>query len=319
MSIKPIFLISLPRSGSTLLQRILMGHPQIASKTESWLMLPLVYMLRKEGMLSEYNQRDAHYALADFIKELPNAKDDYINSLHDFALSLYKKQSNGSIYFLDKTPRYYLIAKELNEIFPEAKFIFLVRHPIQTIASIITTFKLKNIHFYLIDLVKGFSEMANAIQLLGDSSIILKYEDIVDHHTQTVDGLLDYLGLTQETELADNLDDRGLKGRFGDKKGTYQYQKIEDTSMHKWKSVFQDIVLKQFAARIISPLTPETLATYGYNKSALLDELDSVKATFTLQSFKSLRLLTTSRLIKAFNLNLFRKRIRTWSKEIVIN
>lgn len=282
-------------------------------------MLPLVYMLRKEGMLSEYNQRDAHYALTDFIKELPRSQEDYFQSLHDFAISLYAKQSNDSFYFLDKTPRYYLIARELSQIFPEAKFIFLVRNPLQTIASIITTFKLKNIHFYLIDLMKGFSSMADGIKHLKGRSFVLKYEDIVSNYAQTLQDLFRYLELDPGGESVDNLDDRGLKGRFGDKRGTYQYQKIEDSSMDKWKSVFNDVVLKKFAVRIIAAISPATMETYGYDKNSVAAELQHVRATFTRDSFRSLQLLIMSRLIKTFNLNLYRKRIRNWSKEIVIN
>jgi hypothetical protein len=37
---KLVFLISLPRAGSTLLQRLLMGHPLVASCGEPWLALP---------------------------------------------------------------------------------------------------------------------------------------------------------------------------------------------------------------------------------------------------------------------------------------
>ncbi len=316
---KPIFLISLPRSGSTLLQRILMGHPEIASKTESWLMLPLIYMLKKEGMLSEYNQRDAHYALVDFIKELPRKQNDYFESLHDFAISLYSKQSNGSIYFLDKTPRYYLIVKELSEIFPEAKFIFLVRNPLQIIASIITTFKLKNIHFYLIDLIKGFSSMADGIQYLQDRSFILKYENIVSNYAQTLQDLFQYLDLDAGFEASATLDDRGLKGRFGDKKGTYQYQKIEDTSIDKWKATFNDVVLKQFAKYVMGIISPQTLRQYGYDKNEVMRDLQSVRGKFSRNSLKSIQSLITSYFIKTYKLNLYRKRIRNWSKEIVIN
>jgi len=38
----PIFILSLLRAGSTLLQRILMGHKDIASVTEPWFLLPFV-------------------------------------------------------------------------------------------------------------------------------------------------------------------------------------------------------------------------------------------------------------------------------------
>ena len=46
---------------------------------------------------------------------------------------------SDSIYFLDKTPRYYLILKELEQVFPDAKFIFLFRNPVQIYASMLST------------------------------------------------------------------------------------------------------------------------------------------------------------------------------------
>ena len=38
---KPIFLLSLPRSGSTLLHRMLASHPQVATLPEPWVPMPL--------------------------------------------------------------------------------------------------------------------------------------------------------------------------------------------------------------------------------------------------------------------------------------
>ena len=48
----PIFIFSLPRAGSTLLQRVLMGHPEIASIAEPWLLLPLMYVQKEHGVLA---------------------------------------------------------------------------------------------------------------------------------------------------------------------------------------------------------------------------------------------------------------------------
>ena len=45
-----IFIISQPRSGSTLLQRVLAGHPDVATSAETWLMLHPVYESRKRGL-----------------------------------------------------------------------------------------------------------------------------------------------------------------------------------------------------------------------------------------------------------------------------
>lgn len=314
---KPIFLISLPRSGSTLLQRILMGHPEIASKAESWLMLPLVYMLRREGLLSEYNQRDAHFALVDFINELPKGRTDYVQSLQAFALDLYTKQGNGCQYFLEKTPRYYLIARELDEIFPDAKFIFLVRNPLQTIASIISTFKLKNIHFYMVDLHKGFQEIVTGMRHFGNRAFFVKYEDLVSDHEKTVSALFTFLDLP--APQVNRLDDRGLKGRMGDKKGTYQYQSVNDASIDKWKSVLGDLVLNYFARRVISRTDATLLAEYGYDKRQLSRELSEIRSTLSTQSFRNMLLLAGSHLIVRLKLNVHRKRIQRWARHIVIN
>ncbi|MEZ4607679.1 MAG: sulfotransferase [Deinococcales bacterium] len=61
----PLFLFSLPRSGSTLLQRILAAHPDIATLSEPWFILPLIYMTRDEGIYSEYDHSHLTRALTD--------------------------------------------------------------------------------------------------------------------------------------------------------------------------------------------------------------------------------------------------------------
>ena len=40
--IRPLFLLSLPRSGSTLVQRVLARSPQIATASETWLLMPFL-------------------------------------------------------------------------------------------------------------------------------------------------------------------------------------------------------------------------------------------------------------------------------------
>ena len=212
----PVFLISLPRSGSTLLQRLMMSHPAIASTSEPWLMLPLVYMLREDGLVSEYAHRSAYRAIHDFIQVLPQGRQDYQEALQRFANDLYERQcQQGERYFLDKTPRYYLIIKELSEIFPEAKFILLVRNPLQIIASIIKTFSgnnLRMMHFFQIDMLQGFDKIAQGIGHLGNRATVVRYEDIVERQHETLDELFSFLSLTWDPEMGERLDNRGSAG-----------------------------------------------------------------------------------------------------------
>ena len=59
-----IFIISQPRAGSTLLQRMLSGHPDIATAAEPWLLLHPLYGLRQHGIQAEYNSQWAFKAVS---------------------------------------------------------------------------------------------------------------------------------------------------------------------------------------------------------------------------------------------------------------
>ena len=71
MPTRPLFLLCLPRSGSTLVQRVLASHAEIATVSEPWLLLPLLYSIREHGIRAEYWHQTAAQAIADFIEELP--------------------------------------------------------------------------------------------------------------------------------------------------------------------------------------------------------------------------------------------------------
>ena len=134
---KLIFLISLPRSGSTLLQKVLNSHSDIQTKSEPWIMLHPIYALRQGGYSAEYNEQLAFKALGIFLRDLPNREETYIEGLRLMFSHIYSMALNelNSKYFLDKTPRYYEIIPELYSIFPEAKFVVLLRNPVAVLNS----------------------------------------------------------------------------------------------------------------------------------------------------------------------------------------
>ena len=111
---RPLFIFSLPRAGSTLLQRILAGHDGIASAAEPWLLLPALYTLRDTGVVAEYSHPIAVRAIKDFCRELPDGEATYLQHVRRQVLDLYAAASPpGTTYFLDKTPRYALIDEEI--------------------------------------------------------------------------------------------------------------------------------------------------------------------------------------------------------------
>src|SRR5262249_20278294 len=71
MATTPILLLSLPRSGSTLVQRVLAAHPGVATASEPWLLLPLLLPLRDDVPAPGGWQPRVHSALEDFARMLP--------------------------------------------------------------------------------------------------------------------------------------------------------------------------------------------------------------------------------------------------------
>jgi Sulfotransferase family len=81
MSIRPIFLFSISRSGSTLVQRIIAAHDGVATASEPWLLLPHAYTLRPQGIDAEYVHPLLVTAIEDFAQSLPKGGDDYVDEL----------------------------------------------------------------------------------------------------------------------------------------------------------------------------------------------------------------------------------------------
>lgn len=286
-------------------------------------MLPLIYMMKEGGSVAEYDHWLSYCAVHDFIDEMPGKKREYYSCLKEFTSKLYSSHcQNGETYFLDKTPRYYLIIKELSEIFPEAKFIFLVRNPLQILGSLVSTFSnntLRNLHFYHIDIFKGFDKIAEGMDNLKERSIVVRYEDIIQNSQGVLSSVFDFLALNWSVYDREELDDRGLTGRLGDKVGTYEYKQVQDTGIEKWKEIFQERTRRNYLYKVISRLDDHTLNSYGYPKGKLLELIDEIDVKTTIDSLKDMSDLTTSWLVKKFYLNLFRPKIKSWSKEVTLS
>ncbi len=136
-----IFIISLPRSGSTLLQRILGGHPEVTSTSEPWIMLHPAYGRRTEGIRTDYGADWAALGVNEFLEHYTDGPEVYDDAIRAFARTLYTNamQRGGGSRFLDKTPRYVMIVDDLIRLFPAARFIFLLRNPLSVLSSLVNT------------------------------------------------------------------------------------------------------------------------------------------------------------------------------------
>jgi Sulfotransferase family len=138
-STAPFFIVGSGRSGTTLLRLIIAGHSRIDIPPETWFLLPLVRELPLGAVLSADERARAiaiitgHYRWPDLgvpterfrAEALALAEPhlvDVVALVYRHHLATAGKSRSG-----DKTPPYIQILPELALLYPEAKFIHLVR------------------------------------------------------------------------------------------------------------------------------------------------------------------------------------------------
>ncbi len=276
---KPLFLFSLPRSGSTVLQAMLATHPQVATTSEPWLLLPMVYSMEAVGVHAIYRHRLAVQGIEDFAKLLPGGLDDYRNEMAEAARRLYRSASpDGARYFLDKTPRYALVADQILDMFPEAEAIVLWRNPLAIAASMLETFGggRFNLHHYRVDLYDGLTNLIEVVRHRPDRVVTLRYEDVVSDPAGTLGPVFERLGLDADQARIDGYRTTQLPGRLGDKAGVETYQGLSQDSLDKWRRVLGTMVRKRWAVRYLKSLGNERLGFMGYDRSDLTAQVNAL-------------------------------------------
>lgn len=276
-----IFLISQQRAGSTLLQRILAGHPEVHTTAEPWLMLHPVYALRAEGHQAEYNAGLAWQALQDFLGTLPEGAAHYDEAVRCMALHLYATacEQAGKTYFLDKTPRYHLIIPDLARIFPGARFVLLLRNPLAVLNSILDTWVKGHwplLARYRLDLMDGPRQLLAGIELLGERAVVVRYEDLVTQPEREVEAACRHLGLTYDAGLVEYGGEGRLEGGMGDPTGVDRHTRPSTAGLDRWLEMGQARQTRHFAEGYLQALGPDLLAGLGYDHQELEARLQAV-------------------------------------------
>ena len=275
---KPIFLLSLPRSGSTLLQRMLAAHPRVATLPEPWVLIPPLYALRKKGVFAEYNHGSLNEVVTDFVGALPHGEADYFAAVRHFAESLYGcVVTQDKPYFLDKTPRYCFIANELIKVFPEAKYVLLWRNPVAVLSSRFHSFGNRwRWYNYKVDFYAGLNTLVEFAQQNRERIFTINYETLVESPETTLQGMLDYLELDMQPALLHDFVKVNLQGRMGDKTGVNDYATVADQPLSKWRETLCNPLRVQLARRMLRKVGDARLQCMGYDLDALLAELDAL-------------------------------------------
>ena len=273
-----IFLISLPRSGSTLFQRLLEGSSQVASTGEPWICLPILSMFNNEISQHKCNEElilKAHKYLSqelglpeDFYKQ---GIKSYLSNLYDQILLKTKKR-----YYLDKTPRYVHIIDEIKECFPQAKFILLTRNPLEIINSYASTWAnddfraVFNNPYFSYGFKNGFVRLINFIQKNKHDKNVLcvDYSNIIGQNESILSEINAFLG-TQDLTFDIKHNNKAKSRLLGDPKNINKTDKI--VKLHKDSPVEMASKMKnrEYLRKILNQIPKSVFNYFNLSKEDL--------------------------------------------------
>ena len=190
----PVFVVGLPRSGSTLVEQILTSHSQVDSTQELTEIISIARELEGSNLPGQDQYTEAIAKLG--AREILDLAQRYL----DYA-RIFRQQGP---YFVDKAPGNFHHIGLIKTLFPKAKIIDIRRNPLASgwslykhffSDSFLFSYDLEAIGKYYNDYIEIMDHWHTVIP---GEILTLEYEDLVNDLPAAVDSLLQYCGLPFE-------------------------------------------------------------------------------------------------------------------------
>ena len=184
----PVFLMCTLRSGSTLLRVLLNSHSQIHAPHEIHLRYISVSLDRKWSVRS--------------MREMGLDEDSLRYLLWDRILQR-ELAGSGKPIIVDKTPNNVFMPDDLRACWPDARFIFLLRHPAAIAESRRNWFKGRPEAYDAaanFDLIRRYCEALEDARQRYDG-ITVRYEDLTEDPERVTREICDFLGVAWEPSM----------------------------------------------------------------------------------------------------------------------
>lgn len=183
----PIFIVGLPRTGTTLTERIIGSHSSVHSIRETFFMQ---MALRQESGVNTGDSMNADIIRAASTRPAMNIARRYFDAIQ------YKLGDEP--FFIEKLPENYLYLGFIASSMADARIVHLCRHPMDACFAM---FKQSYFRYaYTLDDVGRYyvaydKLMSHWRDVLGDRLVEVSYEDLVSKPEQEIRSLLERIGL----------------------------------------------------------------------------------------------------------------------------
>jgi Flp pilus assembly protein TadD len=222
----PVLLVGFPRSGTTLLDTFLMGHPDVTVLEEVEFIAPVERILGKIPALPERSTA-----------ELAEARQAYLDEM-----DLHLPKARGRV-IVDKLPLKLLAVPYLHTMFPDLRIIFAQRHPCDCVLScFMQAFALNNAMACFLDIRDSadyygaiLSFWVRARDTFGLNVQTVTYEDLIGDPEGSLRPIVDFLGLGWKDGLLDHRATAKARGAISTPSFDQVVQPLSDKASGRWR------------------------------------------------------------------------------------
>ncbi len=192
-AVTPIFVVGMPRTGTTLIERILSSHDEVVSAGE---------LANFSMLVKQLSKTPSQWVLDE--ETLAKSLDLDFQSLGDAYLQSTQRFLQDKSYFIDKMPLNYMYVPLILKALPQAKIVCVQRNPMDTCLSnfrqlFSTQYSYYNYSYDLSDTGEyfvGFNQLLSEYRDCLDSQVhFMSYEKVIEDIELEARNLLDYCGL----------------------------------------------------------------------------------------------------------------------------
>lgn len=282
-----LFLIGAPRSGSTLLARMLGAHPSIVAPPEPHLLTPLAHL----GYFASVDRapydpiitREAAHAL---VGALPRGEAGYLSALRALTDDLYAQllEASHADLLLDKTPAYALVLDFVVRLYPRARYVVLTRHPLAIWSSYVDSFfdgDFESAHSHNPLLERYVPAIARLLREQPVPSAHVRYEDLVTDPDGALGRICEHIGVAFHERMIEY----GAEGRspleagrgLGDPITVSKQARPITDSLARWTDALAGNPARiEQSRQILARLVDADLAAWGHSRGEIEAQLDGV-------------------------------------------
>ena len=188
----PIFILGLPRSGSTMIEQILSSHSLIEGTQE----LPNILAISRDIKLIDQKK--------GYPQNLLGLNQSYFDDLGKKYIDETKWARSSKPFFIDKMPNNFVHIGLIKLILPKAKIIDARRNPMDTCFSCFKQYFAKGQHFTydLDDIARYYKDYIRLMdywkKLFPEEIFTIHYEQVIDNPNDRIRDLLEFCNVKFE-------------------------------------------------------------------------------------------------------------------------